>query len=88
MKYRYRVYDHHKGVWLPGDYASKELAIELGFTANFSKYALNGCLLRHRYKIEAANGVIEKDDGKRIPPELLGEWDRTRLKILGVKKNG
>lgn len=86
MRYRYRVYDHHRGCWLPGDYSNKDLIRELGVKADFSRYAEKGGLLRNRYKFEVVSGLTVKDENKRFPPELMGEWDRVRLKILGVKK--
>lgn len=86
MKYRYRVYDHHQKCWLPGDYSNKDLVRELGVKAEFSKYASCGGLLRNQYTFEIVSDLTIQDENKRIPPSLLGEWDRTRLKILGRGK--
>lgn len=86
MKYKYRVYDTQEEKWFPGEYETQELKQVLGFTADWMKYVKQKCLLKKRYRLEVTNGDSDMYVAKRIPPELLTEWDRVRLKIMGVKK--
>ena len=76
---RYRVYDHHRGEWWPGEYESKELSEKTGINTKWSVYAENGSLVNKRYRIKFAE---EGRPQTKFPPEILAEWDRTRLKIL------
>lgn len=80
---RYKVFDIHLGYWLPGDYSAAELRKRIGIDTNFSKYANSGCALNRRYRIEFQDGSVLSEGKKTLPLEMLAEWDRVRLSILG-----
>ena len=84
-RYRYRVYDHHRGDWLPGDYDAKELKEKLGFNTKWYVYAEMGTMLQKRYNIQFADGEYGEEPSQKFSQNLLDEWDKTRLKILGVR---
>lgn len=85
-RYMYEVYDTKEQKTLEGLYTAGEVQKLTGSRSDIATYAHDGHLISQRYTVKIAQVGSERPSHKESDLKWASEWDKARLKLLGIKK--
>lgn len=85
-KFRYEIYDTKEQKTLEGMYTAGEVQNITGCRSDIASYAHDGHLINQRWRVKIARVEQEQYSHKEDDRRWAREWDKARLKLLGVKK--